>query len=232
MTLPFVKKEYLTINSCKLDDGTGKVSVDNEKTFKLMINPSTFDDSSSICYNNDKTFGQAGQSIRFGSIGTRKIGFEIVLDGTGVVNLFPPAAKLKSVNDQIDDLKELVAVYEGDKHTPNVIQIVWGTFIFYGALDSMTVNHTLFKASGDPLRSKVKLSFVEYKTPKEITNEANMTSPDLTHIIEVRDGDSLPLLCYKIYKNSAYYLQVANLNNLRNFRKLIPGSKLIFPPLK
>lgn len=232
MTLPLVTKEYLIIKSCAVDSDTGKVSTDGEKEFELLINPSSFDDSSSVCYNNDKSFGQAGQSIRFGSIGTRKITFEMIVDGTGVVNVFPPSKQFKSVNDQIDDLKKLVANYEGDKHTPNVVQIVWGTFVFYGCLDAMTINHTLFKASGSPLRSKVKLSFVEYKTQKEITKEANMTSPDLSHIVEIREGDTLPLLCYRIYKNSAYYLQVAKLNQLKNFRQLKAGSKLIFPPLK
>lgn len=227
MTLPFIKKEYLMIKSCKVDS-IGQVSNDGDKEFELMINPLSFDDSSSTCYNNDKTFGQATQAISFGAVETRKVAFEILLDGTGVVNF----KKLKSVNDQIKDLKNLVAVYEGDKHTPNVVQIVWGTLIFYGCLDSMTINHTLFKASGSPLRSKIKLSFVEYKTPKEINKEANMTSPDLTHLVEIRDGDTLPLLCYKIYKNSGYYLQVAKINQLKNFRQLKAGSKLIFPPLK
>lgn len=232
MTLSFVKKEYLTIKSCDTDDATGKVSANRDKKFELLINPSSFDDSSSVCYNNDRVFGQAGQALRFGSVGTRKITFEMVLDGTGVVNHNSFTKKPKSVNEQIDDLKKLVAEYEGDKHTPNVVQIVWGTLIFYGCLNSMTVNHTLFKFSGSPLRSKVKLSFVEYKTPKEITKEASRTSPDLTHTVEIRDGDTLPLLCYKIYKNSGYYLQVAKINKLRNFRQLVPGSKLIFPPLK
>jgi hypothetical protein len=226
------EKDYLTINSCQVDQATGKVSVDNEKQFVVMINPANFDDSASICYNEDKTFGQAGHTPKFGAVGPKKVSFEIVLDGTGVLNSCIFGNPIKEVKDQIADLKDLVSEYEGSKHTPNVVQIVWGTFLFYGCLSSMTVKNTLFKSSGAPLRAKVKLSFTEYKTSQEVSKEANMTSPDLTHIIEVVAGDTLPLLCNKIYKNSAYYPQVARINGLTSFRFLKPGMKLMFPPLK
>lgn len=232
MALLSGEKDYLTINSCAVDQSTGKVSVDNEKQFVVMINPANFDHSSSISYNDDKSFGQAGHSPKFGGVGPKKVSFEITLDGTGVLNTCILGSTPKSVKDQIDDLKDLVSEYEGSKHTPNVVQIVWGTFLFYGCLESMTVTNTLFKSSGDPLRAKVKLAFTEYKTPQEINKEANMTSPDLTHIIEVVDGDTLPLLCNKVYKNSSYYIQVAKINGLASFRNLTPGMKLKFPPLR
>jgi len=226
------QKDYLTLNSCEVDQNTGKVSVDGEKQFVVMINPANFDHNGSICYNEDKAFGQAGNSPKFGAVGPKKVSFEIILDGTGVLNTCIIGGTVKSVKDQVDELKKLVADFEGSKHTPNVVQIVWGTFLFYGSLESMTVTNTLFKSSGDSLRAKVKLSFTEYKTPQEVSKEANMSSPDLTHIIEVIDGDTLPLLCNKIYKNSSYFIQVAKINGLANFRCLTPGMKLKFPPLR
>lgn len=225
-------KEYLTITSCDVDPSSGKVTVNSSKKFVVNINPANFDDSETICYNKDKAFGQAGQTVKFGAVGPKKINFEIVLDGTGVLESPLTIAKLKPVKDQIAKLKKLVSKYEGSKHTPNVVQIVWGTFLFTGCLSSMTIKNTLFKSSGAPLRAKVKLSFIEYKTPQEITKEANMSSPDLTHIIEVVDGDTLPLLCNKVYNSSAYYKDVARVNGLSGFRKLTPGMKLKFPPLK
>lgn len=226
------QKDYLTLNSCEVDQNTGKVSVDGALQFVVMINPANFDHSGSICYNEDKSFGQAGHSPKFGAVGPKKVSFEIILDGTGVLNTSILGSTPKSVKDQVDELKELVSEYEGSKHTPNVVQIVWGTFLFYGCSESMTVTNTLFKSSGDPLRAKVKLAFTEYKTPQEVSKEANMSSPDLTHVIEVIDGDTLPLLCNKIYKNSSYYVQVAKFNGLNKFRSLKPGMKLIFPPLR
>ena len=51
-------------------------------------------------------------------------------------------------------------------------------------------------------------------------------------ILQVVDGDTLPLLCNKIYKDSSYYIQVAKFNGLNKFRNLKPGTKLKFPPLR
>jgi nucleoid-associated protein YgaU len=39
------------------------------------------------------------------------------------------------------------------------------------------------------------------------------------------------LMCYRIYGDPKYYLQVAEANGISNFRKLIPGTDITFPPL-
>ena len=48
----------------------------------------------------------------------------------------------------------------------------------------------------------------------------------------VRAGDTLPLMCYRIYGSAGYYLEVAAVNGIDNFRKLEPGSRVVFPPLE
>ena len=54
--------------------------------------------------------------------------------------------------------------------------------------------------------------------------------PDLTHIRVVKEGDTLPSMANDIYGDFSYYLEVAKANNLQDFRNLIPGQKLYFPP--
>jgi nucleoid-associated protein YgaU len=51
-------------------------------------------------------------------------------------------------------------------------------------------------------------------------------------MVEVRDGDTLPLLCQRVYNDCGRYLEVARANKLANFRDLQPGTWLRFPPLK
>jgi hypothetical protein len=41
----------------------------------------------------------------------------------------------------------------------------------------------------------------------------------------------LPLMCYRIYGDSKYYIEVARFNNLNDFRNLNEGMQLKFPPL-
>jgi nucleoid-associated protein YgaU len=48
----------------------------------------------------------------------------------------------------------------------------------------------------------------------------------------VKAGDSLPALCYQIYGDPGYYLEVARFNRLDDFRRLQPGTRVVFPPVR
>ena len=48
----------------------------------------------------------------------------------------------------------------------------------------------------------------------------------------MQEGDSLPLMCHRIYGDARYYLEVARTNALVDFRSLRPGTELLFPPLE
>jgi nucleoid-associated protein YgaU len=111
------------------------------------------------------------------------------------------------------------------------VWVLWGRLSFYGRLTSFDIEYTLFRPSGAPLRAKANLSFQGYKNPQEATLEANMSSPDLSHLVVVTEGDTLPLLCHRIYGDSRYYVEVARFNGLPTFRALKPGLTLHFPPL-
>ncbi len=76
-----------------------------------------------------------------------------------------------------------------------------------------------------------QLALIEYTRAAQIVKEAGRGSPDLTHLVTVRAGDTLPLLCERIYREPGYYLDVARINGLSAFRQLQPGSRLRFPPL-
>lgn len=56
-------------------------------------------------------------------------------------------------------------------------------------------------------------------------------SPNMTKMVTVVAGDTLPDLCFSIYGDSGYYRMVAKYNGLRSFRTLKPGTQLSFPPL-
>lgn len=156
----------------------------------------------------------------------------MVIDGTGVVNLPIAGVGSPDVKTQIEQLNTIVYKYDGENHEPNQIRLLWGSLKFFGRLESMSVEYTLFKPSGEPLRAKVNLSFTGFLSKEEAALKANKSSPDLSHIVEVKAGDTLPLLCYRVYKDSSYYTEVAKINKLIDFRHLTPGSTLHFPPLR
>lgn len=216
----------MTITPCILDSNGNVTGVEGKnKAFTVPINPSNFTRNFEIIYNNQRAMGTPVMQPKYSSSGEKKIDFEIVIDGTGVVTS-------EDVDSQMKSLTSVVYKLVGKNHEPNTVMLVWGSFKFCGKLTCMSVECTMFKPDGTPLRVKVKLEFIQYVGSKETANEANLSSPDLTHSVEVKAGDSLPLLCHRIYKDSTYYMEVARINGLSNFRKLQPGTRLQFPPLR
>jgi nucleoid-associated protein YgaU len=89
----------------------------------------------------------------------------------------------------------------------------------------------MFDMLGLPIRAKITASFVERTLSGLGALLSMLSSPDLTHKVVVKKGDTLPLLTYNIYNNQTYYLQVAKVNRIKNFRKLNAGAQIVLPPI-
>lgn len=224
---PAGEKTRLTLCRC-YPSVNGPLRVDARKTFAAMLNPSEFTHTYTIVYNKDPTLGSTATNQRFSAMGEDKVSFALLLDGTGVV----PDSSAREVQQQLEDLEDIVYRYQGQQHEPSRVRIVWGSLIFFGRLESMSCKFTLFKPNGAPLRASVDLSFVGSVERREAELLANASSPDLSHLVEVRQGDTLPLLCERIYGDPGYYCAVARFNGLTDFRDLPAGAKLHFPPLE
>jgi hypothetical protein len=223
-------KSLLTISCC---DNNGQPN--GEGQFQAMINPASLNHQLGISYNTDnKTnlpLGKSAVESKLSQYQQEKLGFDLVLDGTGVVPVAGQQAA--DVSQQVKQLKNVVYHYVGEKHEPSIVKLQWGqSFSFVGRLSSMIVDYTLFKPGGDPLRAKIKLNFGSYMSNKQEALKADRQSPDLTHQVLVKAGDTLPNLCYRIYRDSSYYLAVAEFNQLDSVSVLTPGSQLYFPPLR
>ena len=225
----------LMITECSVNRGI--VTPKPSNTFVAMLNPDKYQRIYEIEYSDsEESFGALGSDKKFSRFKAQSQSFQLKLDGTGVVgNAVSDAMGMglptTSVTDQIDELKKIVYNYVGTKHEPNVVQLLWGTLIYIGRLEKMDITYTLFSPTGAPLRADVVLNLEEYLSAAEENLRANRSSPDLTHSIEVKAGDTLPLLCEKIYNDSSYYLAVAQANGLDHFRDIRPGQSLFFPPL-
>ncbi len=199
----------------------------NEKlgTYEVLFNPDQLEDFIEIEY--DKKERKDGKSTNFKYVGTRSSKFKLNLlfDGTGIYDVG------MDVKSQIKEFKKLTVDLKGETHKPPAVEIIWGDFLFKGLLTSLKLTYTLFKADGAPLRAKGEATFHSSLTEKERVLKENTNSPDLTHTRVVKAGDTLPLLTKEIYGKESYYLEVARFNKLKNFRMLIPGTKLYFPPL-
>lgn len=206
------------------EKGAPKLAV---PSFIAMFNPEQFAIREDVELDDDAPFGVQGTDPRFSRIRPREFTLDLTLDGTGVNT---NGAKIP-VTAQVLMFRAATTNIVGDIHRPPYLLVQYGTFICNCTLRSSTVTYTLFDMCGLPIRAKISASFVE-RTLATLGNLVRMlSSPDLTHRIQVKEGDTLPLLTYQTYKSQDYYLQVAKLNRLKNLRKLKAGATLVFPPI-
>lgn len=204
------------------------------KPFTVWINPASYVHKYLILYNNRQAQGSNGASPDFNRVGPESVVFELTFDATGVVPspvAGVSAAPADGIVSQLDAFKAVVITYNGTTHSTNFVMLAWADLQFQCRLETLDITYTMFKPDGSPLRAKAQCSFTGFTSEAQLAKKANKTSPDLSHWVTVQAGDTLPLLCHRIYGSSIWYLRVAEANKLQDFRRLVPGSSLLFPPL-
>lgn len=200
----------------------------NEKAdeFSVMFNPATYSQKYEVEYEEAQGQGSTGSPQKFGKIKPQEYSFEFIFDGTGA------SGEVIEVSDEIEKFLTVCGKEDGEIHRPFYLKITWGNLVSKCILKSADISYNLFKPDGYPLRAKVNASFVENIDDVLRTAEEGKSSPDLSHYIVVTEGENLPLMTYKIYGDTQYYIDAAKINGLTNFRKLKTGTTLHFPPVK
>ncbi|WP_372756877.1 LysM peptidoglycan-binding domain-containing protein [Mariniflexile sp.] len=197
--------------------------------FITLLNPEKYVIVYKPEYQEEQGQGTSAAQPKFTRISPQELNVELLFDSTGVIDGKPN--QKDGIIDQIDRFKKIVFDYSGEEHKPYYLQIGWGALLFKGSLIDLSIEFKLFAPDGTPLRALAKLKVKGAVDEDLRAARENNKSPDLTHRRIVKAGDTLPLMTFRIYGDSKYYLEVAKSNNLYNFRKLIPGQELFFPPL-
>lgn len=214
-------------DSKKAEDG-GKLEAD--AYFEALINPETYTLDYKLKFSKSgQGQGASGKQLKYEYTEPEEMTFEFLFDNTGIIDGKPR----DSVVDDIKKFRQVVADYNGDSHEPPHCKLVWGkNSIFKGRATEISITYKLFKADGTPIRALAKVKFKSSIEEMKRAAKEDKKSPDLTHVHKTKAGDTLPLLCAKIYGDSRYYLQVAKFNKLTDFRQLAPGTEIIFPPIE
>jgi hypothetical protein len=205
---------------------TQDLSGDPKGEYVVRVNPEKYSQTHAVSYDQGGAIGANNTAVKFERSPPATMQFELLFDGTGVIANSPT-----DVAAEIDAFQAAVYAYDGVIHSPRYLRIYWGALSFGARLTEMTVNYTMFRGNGSLLRARADVTFINYVDPETIELEKDANSPDLTRQVRVRAGDTLPLLTYRAYGDTRYYLEVARCNNLADFRHLTPGMVLAFPPL-
>lgn len=214
--------------------------------YTVLINPETYSLTFSQEINEVTAQGKGMSVISYNRGNTQTMNFKFLFDGTGVIKTgdggllsglasgiaIPGVnANTLDVATELGKFKKVVYDFYGEGHQPPYVQIKWGVLLYNCLLTQMNITFKLFKPDGSPLRAEADCTFTSAIELKRLIALMDTRSPDLTKIRTVKEGDTLPLMCFREYGDSKYYYQVAEFNHLLDFKTLTPGLKLSFPPL-
>jgi len=197
-------------------------------SLEALINPETYTLAYKVKTAEGQGQGTSSAQAKFEYTLPEELRFEFLFDNTGIID---GQAKADGIFDDVGHFRQMLTEYQGSSHEPYHLKLVWGNLIFKGRAIELNITYKLFNADGQPIRAVAEAKFKGSIEEKKRAAKENKSSPDLTHQRIVKAGDTLPLMCYRIYGDPKYYLQVAAVNGLDNFRFLTPGTIIAFPPL-
>jgi phage tail protein X len=196
--------------------------------FSVMLNPENYSLETKMEFQAAQGQGTSATPAKFVVKPPEEMSFEILFDNTGIIDGKPRA----DLADELKAFKEFLMGYDGEIHRPKYLKFVWGKDLVKGVCSALNIAYKLFNPNGTPIRAICKVTIREMKEDERRVAEERRSSPDLTHYRTIKKGDTLPLMCYRIYGHSKYYMQVAQANGLSNFRNLQPGEEIFFPPIE
>ncbi len=233
MDLLNVISPFKAADKLKIDSWDDIEKTRNPRTFHAFINPDEISLNYTVLTEQNPTTGRTGNAGPFLGTMPFEVTLKFFLDGTNANGV------LINVKDKIIEFYQATG-YDGNSHRTRFLRIIWpglmwyrpNQFAFNCILKTASIQYKLFGKSGEPLRAVITATFIESRSITEIEEDEDNKSADLTHVRVVKEGDTLPAMVQNIYGDFRYYLEVARVNNLKNFRDLKPGDKLVFPPFE
>ena len=221
------KMLILAFADSKTAESGGVAEADD--SYEALINPETYTLTYKLKFSEGgQGQGTSGKQLKYEYTEPSEMSFEFLFDNTGIIDGEPR----DSIADDLTRFRQVLVDYQGDSHEPRHFKLVWGeSSIYKGRVTELDITYKLFNPDGTPIRATAKVTFKSSIEEEKRAAKENKQSPDLTQVRQVKLGDTLPQLCYQIYGDPRYYLQVADRNGLSNFRNLTPGVTLTFPPI-
>lgn len=195
--------------------------------YVALINPESYAIDIKYEFENAQGQGTTGGQQQFKVKYPEEMSFEFLFDNTGIIDGNPR----ENIATELENFRKFLMDYDGSVHEPRFFKFVWGTDLFKGRCSALNINFKLFNPDGAPIRALCKVSLKQATEEELRVLQQQDSSPDLTHYRVVKKGDSLPAMCYHIYGDPKYYIQVAMQNRLVSFRNLEVGQEIFFPPI-
>jgi nucleoid-associated protein YgaU len=188
----------------------------------LLFNPTEYQVQKSNNFAEIAIPGLETPPLQYVRGAARKLTTELLIDTSDT---------LEDVRKRTDPLQNLMKI-NGELHAPPILRLVWDGEVFLGVVESLTVTFVLFMPTGVPLRAKIGLALIEYRTVEEQIAETPRHSPDVEKSHVVRRGDTLASVTNLAYNDPTQWRVIAANNGIADPRRLTPGQTLQIPRLR
>ena len=173
------------------------VKNDSKNHYQAFINPNSYKLNYKVNFDcNPQAQGTNNLEVKFANVPPEELSFEFIFDDTGIIDgdLRDILKKPNSgVFEDIKRFRELLVGYDGEEHQTRVLVLVWGNLIFTGRATKLDIEYKLFNSSGEPIRAVANVTFKGTIEENKQAAKDKKSSPDLTHILRVKAGDTLPI---------------------------------------
>jgi nucleoid-associated protein YgaU len=216
------------------------LEIEGEGSLECWFNPKEYTIQKQNQWRVDPVTGTALPTAQFGGGQPRKLSLTLLFDASDSSDL-----NVTDVTNQLFKMMEINQGLEGsgkNRGRPPMVTFTWGnTGTFKAVADSLSVQYTLFRADGLPLRAQAQLSLIQVDkardsssgggNPRRPGNPTTRAVPGIgAHV--VRDGDSLPSIAYLHYRDPTGWRVIAEANDIDDPLRLRRGSTLSIPRME
>ncbi|AFO55272.1 MULTISPECIES: LysM peptidoglycan-binding domain-containing protein [unclassified Natrinema] len=203
------------------------------ETIDCKFNPNAYTVEKSVNYGELKATGSGASIMQFVDGNAETLSMELFFDTSDELDSKgSPNTERVDVRERYTKHIDTLLSVDGELHAPPVCRFVWGDGIDFTALvQRANKQFTKFLPSGVPVRARVNVVFMEYKTADHHKSEVSPESTDKTKVWTVTDGDTLWLIAAEEYGDSSHWRTIADHNDIEDPRAIEAGDKLELPPL-
>jgi hypothetical protein len=199
------------------------------ESVKAMFNPKELTFTKNNTWNQGELSQTNVPDIEFGGGGAATLTLELFFD---------TYAERKDVRKYTDAIHKMMLVDEQfvdpktKKGRPPTVRFQWGQTVGFDAvITSVTQRFTLFLPDdGMPVRAVVNITFQQVRDALFYPRQ-NPTSGGAggERVYTVKQGDTLTWIAFNEYNDATQWRRIADVNELTEVRRLIPGAKLVIP---
>ena len=204
-------------------------SLETRDKIECLFNPTEYTITKTNDWSSDPKRGENVPRQDFNGGDSKKMTlnlfFDTSLDGYDVRKETDKLCKLMEVSNDLTDRNS-------GKGRPPLVICQWGKVrLFKAYIQELTQRFTLFRDDGTPVRAHVTAVFCQAEEEGKFWPQNPTTSGQYGHKRwVVKEGDTIDLIAFYEYNDSALWRYIADINGLADPGKLKPGQVLIIAP--